>query len=450
MKNTSLAVLCLIVIQTITAQSFQEVCESSTTNGTIVDCTIYNDTLYATGFFNIICDKPVGYIAKWDNEEWSPSAINITDPGHSLRIIEDKLYIAKYEESIDSNWVYVYHNSSLEKVGEGVYLTTASGYSELPNIYDIVEFNGKLIACGEFNKVGEKDIQGIMEWDGVSLKELDSGLSGNIQSTAPVMFPHQMMVYNSELYVVGNFRYAGGIEMNGIAKWDGTSWTSMGAGFNSTVYSIAVFKDEIIVGGSFTESKGTSLNRIAKWVNNEWTPLEFGFTQTSNNDFIFVHTLKVDNDVLFIGGGLKEIEYSDGTTEVCNGIISINNDSINTFMGGVANNDIEAICILDDNQLLVGGGVFGSGYSGITQLNTNTLSTKINFETKVNPNPFGESITIKTDANFKYYEVSNQLGQTIERGIYKENLSLQVEAGMYFLLLIDENNSRHIERIIKR
>ena len=282
MTKTLLLLIGLLCSQIVQAQSFEEVCASTNTNGTVVQCTFFNDTLYATGFFDVICGQQVGYIAKWENEEWKPAPISISDPGHALKVINGKMYIARYEESIDSNWVYVYDGNSMEKVGAGIYLTTASGFSQLPNIYDIVEYDGNLIACGEFDRVGDEEIQGIMQWDGSGWAPLGDGLDGNIQGTAQVMFPHQMLVYNSELYVAGNFRYAGGVEVNGIAKWDGTTWTNIGAGFNNTVYSMIVFNDELIVGGSFTESDGNTLNRIAKWNGNSWEALSFGFTPASS------------------------------------------------------------------------------------------------------------------------------------------------------------------------
>lgn len=439
----------LLSTQSIVGQSFQEICESSTTNGTIVDCQFFNDTLYATGFFNVICDKPVGYIAKWEDNEWQPTSISISDPGHSLRAIDDKLYIAKYEESIDSNWVFVYENSALKKVGKGVYLTTASGFSELPNIYDIIEFEGKIIACGEFDRVGTEAIQGIMQWDGNNWEPLGLGLSENIQATPSVMFPHQMMVHNSELYVVGNFRNAGGIEVNGIAKWDGTTWMNMGNGFNNTVYSITVFDNEITVGGSFTESDGTTLNRIAKWDGSKWVPLDFGFSQSSPNDFIFVHTLKVIDNVLYIGGGLKEIEYSDNSTESCNGIIGYSNNSINTFMRGVPRNDIEAICEVENNQLLIGGGVFGSGYSGITQLTTNTIENTSSSEVIISPNPFTESIKIDTKTSFEKYELTNEFGQLLKQGQFANRIELNLPSGIYFLKLSAENKLNTMHKVIR-
>lgn len=450
MKKINLFLSCLFITQLVIGQSFQEICGSSTTNGTIVDCQYYNDTLYSIGFFNTICDEPAGYIAKWENNEWIPSSINISDPGHSLRAVDDKLYIAKYEESVDSNWVYVYGNLGLNKLGKGVYLTTASGFSELPNIYDVIEFEGKIIACGEFDKVGDASIHGIMQWDGNNWEEVGEGISGNIQGTAPVMFPHQMMVHNSELYVVGNFKNAGGVEANGIAKWNGTEWMNMGDGFNNTVYSIVVFNDEIIVGGSFTESGGKTLNRIAKWDGSTWGQMDFSFSQPNSNDFIFVHTLKTIDDILYVGGGLKEILYADNSTEICNGIVSFSNDTVNTFMGGVPGKDIEAICKTDDGQLLIGGGVFGAGYSGIIQLNTNIIESDFSSKILISPNPFSRSIAIDTKINFEKYEIMNELGRVIKRGEFENSIELNLPSGIYFLKLVSANKFHSVHKIIKQ
>lgn len=451
MKKVLLLFICLISNQLAIGQNFQEICETSTTNGTIVDYHYFNGKLYSTGFFNIICGEPTGYIAEWENGEWIPSTISISDPGHGLTTINDKLYIAKYVEGIDSNWVYVYDNSSIEKLGKGVYLTTASQWSELPNIYDIIEYNGNIVVCGEFDRVGEESIRGIMQWDGNTWSSLGTGLSGNIPATPPVMYPHKMLVYNSELYVVGNFKNAGGLEVNGVAKWNGTEWFSMGEGFNNTVYGIAAFNDEIIVGGAFTESNGTTLNRIAKWDGASWVPLEFGFSQTSVNDFIYVHTLKVIDDVLYIGGGLKEIKYSDNSTEICNGIISVSNNIINTFMEGVPNFDIEAIYKTESNQLLIGGGVFGNGYAGITTLPTSIIENRFaDDEIIISPIPFDELISINTENNYIKYELINNAGMLVKTGKFENRLTLNVPTGFYFLKLINGANAYSIHKIIKR
>ena len=278
---------------------------------------------------------------------------------------------------------------------------------------------------------------------------MGAGLSGTIQSAGPVLFPHQMMVHDSELYVAGNFKNAGGVEVNGIAKWNGTEWMNLGAGFNGTVYSMTTFNNEIIVGGSFTESDGVTMNRIAKWDGAKWVALDFGFTPRSSNNFIFVHTLKVIDDVLYIAGGLKEITYADNTTEVCNGIVSYSNNSINTFMGGVPNNDIEAIYKLDNGQLLIGGGVFGRGYVGITDISTSIFDNTAASEVLISPNPFEGSIFVEAAVEVEGYEIINEVGGVVAQGAFENHIQLNLPAGLYFLKLIDKDKSYSVHKIIR-
>ncbi|MEL6971305.1 MAG: T9SS type A sorting domain-containing protein [Bacteroidota bacterium] len=450
MNKVYALLLCLFAFCTVNGQSIQEICESSVTNGTVVDCEFFDDALYATGFFSVICGEPTGFIAKWEEDEWVPASIGLSDPGHSLRVIDDKLYIARYEESIDSNWVYVYDGATLEKVGPGVYLTTASGFSQLPNIYDIIEYDGKIIACGEFDRVGEAAIQGIMQWDGTTWEALGDGLSGSIPGTPSIMFPHQLLVHNDELYVVGNFRDAGGQEVNGIAKWDGTSWTGLGAGFDNTVYSLTVFNGDLIAGGSFTESDGVPMNRIARWNGSNWEALDFGFTPSSSNDFIFVHTLKVIDGELYMGGGLKEITYADGSTEACDGIVSFSGSTLNTFMGGVPQNDIEAICKLEDGRLLFGGGVFGSGYTGIADLSTSVVESPFTTAVSIAPNPFTDYVLVESSGDILQYEVVNQLGAILARGVFENRIELELFAGIYFLKLMYSDYTFSAHKIIRQ
>lgn len=451
MEKLVLLLGCLIFNQFVSGQSIQEICEMSNTNGTIVDCQHFDGALYSTGFFDVICGGPAGYVAQWQNGEWTPATWSISDPGHALNVINDKLYIAKYEESIDSNWVYVYDNTTVEKVGQGVFLTTASGFSELPNIYDIIEYDGKIVACGEFDRVGKEEVQGIMQWDGNKWSGLGLGLSGNIRSTPPVIFPHQMMVHNSELYVVGNFAKAGGQTVNGIAKWNGSNWVGMGAGFDNTVYSIAVFNDEIIVGGSFTESNGTVLNRIAKWDGSAWAPLEFGFTQPGASDFIFVHTIKAIDSILYIGGGLKEIFYDDNSIEECNGIVSYSNNSINTFNGGVPDYDIEAICKFENDQIIVGGGVFGNGYAGLLDLSTSIDQHYFpdHEDDLVYPTIFDHFVSVRTENEYTEYAIVDSEGVVVRSGKFEYQIDVELPTGFYFLKLISDANSYSIHKIIR-
>lgn len=453
MKNT-LLLLMLAPSFLLGQVMIQELCPGAVTNGTVVEFIAYQDELYATGFFNRICSENTDYMAKWDGLQWVPTDWGLSDPGHSFTVYDDKLFIARYEESIDSNWVYYYDGSQLNRMGDGVYLTTATGFSQLPNIYDLVEYQGRLIACGEFDRVGEEVITGIMQWNGTEWEALGSGLSGNIINTAPVMYPHQLFVAGGMLYVIGNFRTAGGLTVNGVAQWNGSSWSAMGEGFNSTVYAITVFQDELYVGGDFTASGSTALNRLAKWSGSEWVAAEFGFTPITVSDYSFIHTLEVIQDELYVSGGLQEVVFSDGTTAPVGGIVRFDGIELETFSGGVPGNDIEAIIPFGE-QMLIGGGVFGTGYTGIIDFETGWETIEKNYSIHLYPNP----VTTKVYWEFPIedvvaLEIKNSSGQVIHIASSTDLSNGQVDAelwesGVYFLSFKTAKGTIHEAKLVK-
>jgi hypothetical protein len=69
---------------------------------------------------------------------------------------------------------------------------------------------------------------------------------------------------------------------NGVAKWNGTTWASLGAsnnnGVGGTALALAVLGSSVYVGGNFTTASGISANRIAKWDGTSWSNLRTGTT----------------------------------------------------------------------------------------------------------------------------------------------------------------------------
>src|SRR6185436_1985265 len=79
-----------------------------------------------------------------------------------------------------------------------------------------------------------------------------------------------------EVYVGGTFLTIDGLAANRIAKWNGTTWSALGSGVNSTVNAIAVSGTDVYVGGSFLTAGGIAVNRIAKWDGTSWSALGSG------------------------------------------------------------------------------------------------------------------------------------------------------------------------------
>lgn len=106
---------------------------------------------------------------------------------------------------------------------------------------------------------------------------------------------YAIAVSGSEVYAGGYFATAGGVAAKNIAKWDGTNWSTLGSGTNSTVRAIAVYGSEVYAGGYFTIAGEVPANRIAKWNGTSWSALGSG----TNGG---VHAIAVSGNHLYVGG----------------------------------------------------------------------------------------------------------------------------------------------------
>ncbi len=388
------------------AAQFSPFC-SGATNGFVVDFELYQNQIHATGFFSTICGKNTGYIAQWTGSQWAPAAMGGIDEGHALAVIDDALFIATYEFGADSNYVLRWNGANLTAIGT-VYRTNPNpNLSQTPSIYDIVEFQGAVVVCGEFNWVAGRTVSGIARWNGVAWDSLGGGLSGSLNSNFPVIYPHQMTVFEGNLIVCGNFLKAGGQTVNGIARWNGQNWQALGEGFNDVVYGVGVFNGTLYAGGAFTASGNTDLGLIARWNGTSWENPGVEFEYSTTGATPFVHTLKQVGDSLFIAGGFNQVKLP--ATAPASGVVVLNSSGqINTLGGGVPNRQIEAIIPYNGGVLVGGGGPTNSGYLGFW--NPGTTSVETLFDPQQNwtvyPNPVRDFLILERLENFDYTMLS--------------------------------------------
>ena len=141
-----------------------------------------------------------------------------------------------------------------------------------------------LVAAGDFSLAGGVAAHSIAKWDGSGWSAL-SGPAGNGMD-APVL---ALAVWDNgsgpALYAGGMFDTAGGVVVNGVAKWDGTAWSALsgpagtGVGGPSfpTVNALAVYDDgggpALYAGGRFITAGGVTVNGVAKWDGTAWSAL---------------------------------------------------------------------------------------------------------------------------------------------------------------------------------
>lgn len=261
---------------------------------------------------------------------------------------------------------------------------------------------------------------GIIKWDGLNFSPISDstnylytfnygGINGDAMTLAQV---------DSDIYFGGRFLLAGHDTVNGIARWDGSEWHSLGGGLlhsNTTtglvrtieyidglvyiggtfdsisghnficnsfvawngndyidippipiqssemiISSIAKFQDEIFVAGNFGDF-GSQYQEIAKWDGNAWTSVGGGIKGQAS-----VISMKVYNNKLFVGGFFYKADGNAGDfimswdgekwSEVGNGLLGINEYSNGTV------NDLQVFndCLWVGGYFNYAGGVYSN------------------------------------------------------------------------------------------
>ena len=147
-------------------------------------------------------------------------------------------------------------------------------------------WNGQLVAGSA---------QSIARWNGSSWQTL-----GVPYGSGPFYFPavRSLAVYGGRLFAGGHFTAIDNIAVEGLASFDGLSWSQVGTGLVGTTYALTAYDNKLYVGGTLQPIGLTSPNLVA-WNGNAWvaTPGASGTVTTMAVQFSFF-----DAGQLFVGG----------------------------------------------------------------------------------------------------------------------------------------------------
>jgi hypothetical protein len=153
-----------------------------------------------------------------------------------------------------------------------------------------------LYAGGAFTQIGTTTgFNGIAKWNGSTWSPLGMGKNGLVSA---------LQVFDAgsgpALYVGGSFFEAGPLTVHNVARWDGTAWSALGNGLtgnsSSTVETFAVYDSgsspSLYAGGDFDSSSTTAVTGIARWTGTQWVGVGGGV-----GPFGSVHALSVSTMV---------------------------------------------------------------------------------------------------------------------------------------------------------
>ncbi|GIG28407.1 hypothetical protein [Cellulomonas marina] len=161
----------------------------------------------------------------------------------------------------------IWTGTAWQTFGQGV-STTAYGNGD---VHAIVPDGSGAYVAGIFNQVGQKPARSIARWTGSSWDTMAGGVTTSI-GDAEV---HAMVKVGTDLYVAGEFSKAGGVAVRNIARWNGTSWSALGAGLDGEVYALHVLNGKLYAGGEFVNSGTQHLGGVGAWdlTAKKWLPL---------------------------------------------------------------------------------------------------------------------------------------------------------------------------------
>jgi hypothetical protein len=152
----------------------------------------------------------------------------------------------------------------------------------------------ELVVAGDFTVASGSSMARIARWNGSSWASMGDGMDGSVAALA--LFDSGQ---GPALHAGGFFTTAGGAPAGRIARWSGSAWEPLGAGLDGDVWALKVWDDgsgpALFVAGSFTTAGGVPANGIARWDGSAWSSLGIGLDGA-------VYALEVWNGALHAGG----------------------------------------------------------------------------------------------------------------------------------------------------
>jgi hypothetical protein len=223
-------------------------------------------TLVVTGTFGGVETAFSPNVAAYASGAWLTLGSGLGGPGYALAEFDDGTGAALYAGgSFTSHALAMWSGTAWQPVPGG-----PDGLVTALCTFDDGTGPG-LYAGGDFATVGGSAMPHVARWDGQAWSALGSGLVSDHPGNAVAVA--DLIAFDDgsgpALWVGGDFHTAGGVPAAHVARWDGTSWSALGAGASHRVTALEVFDDgagdALFLAGEFVAFDGVPSAHIARW-----------------------------------------------------------------------------------------------------------------------------------------------------------------------------------------
>jgi hypothetical protein len=134
--------------------------------------------------------------------------------------------------------------------------------------------NGDLLVGGNFPEGPGTAAGGIARWNGTSWSGLGAGVQadGNYSANALVELASGDVIAGGFFW----FATASGVASN-LARWNGAQWAPLGGGVDGPVSAMLLLSNgDLVIGGTFSAAGGVPCSNVARWNGVSWSPLGSG------------------------------------------------------------------------------------------------------------------------------------------------------------------------------
>lgn len=246
------------------------------------DFAVFEELLVIGGYFPTAGGITVNSIATWDGVQFGPLGAGVDGEIRCLVTYRGDLIAGGYFEhagGVAAQGIARWDGNAWHPLGTGVYNALSGGPGD---VWDMVVWQGDLYAVGGFTHAGDTEVSYVARWDGSTWSDVGGGVS--MIGGGPTGL-RGVDVHDGGLVIVGALDFAGGVEANNVAIWDGVSWSRVGSGPDpyddlfgerQAALSVASYKGLLYVGADFSEAVGDGAEALAVWDGESWEPVDAG------------------------------------------------------------------------------------------------------------------------------------------------------------------------------
>ncbi|MES2760954.1 MAG: T9SS type A sorting domain-containing protein [Bacteroidota bacterium] len=241
-----------------------------TSGGGVLNLRVINNELYAVGTFTQIAGIAANNIAKWNGTNWlSLNFPYLNQIGWCIgdcALYNGDLYAAgNFQTNSGLSDIAVLKSGIWERVGNSDSLR-----GTFSSLFKLEVFQNELYAGGYLLHSEGNVGNGIQRWDGTNWKTVGNSLQDYNNTTNSATLVSDMMQYKNKLYVAGGFSFAGNSIAHNMATWDGTKWCAIDTLIDKPITAFGIFNDTLFAGTNDI-FEGTFVNSFAKFKNGNYS-----------------------------------------------------------------------------------------------------------------------------------------------------------------------------------